>query len=102
MFRKAGVPVLGMVENMSYFIAPDTGKRYNIFGHGGAKATAERMNVPFLGEVPIGLQVREGGDAGTPVVVSHPETPEAEALRQIARNLAGRVSVQSLQLLPMV
>ena len=102
MFRKAGVPVLGMVENMSYFVAPDTGKRYDIFGHGGAKATAERMNVPFLGEVPIGLQVREGGDAGTPVVIGHPETPEAEALRQIARNLAGRVSVQSLQLLPMV
>jgi ATP-binding protein involved in chromosome partitioning len=102
MFKKASVPVLGMIENMSYFVAPDTGKRYDIFGHGGAKATAERMNVPFLGEVPLGLEVREAGDAGTPAVVSHPDTPQSQALRQIARNLAGRVSVQSLQLLPMV
>ena len=102
MFKKAGVPVLGMIENMSYFVAPDTGKRYDIFGHGGARRKAEEMNVPFLGEIPIGLQVREDGDAGKPVVLAHPDTPEANALREIARTLAGRISVTTLQLLPMV
>jgi ATP-binding protein involved in chromosome partitioning len=102
MFRKANVPILGMVENMSYFVAPDTGKRYDIFGHGGAKREAERNNIPFLGEVPIGMQVREDGDMGTPVVLAHPETVEAQALVSIARVLAGRISVSTLELLPMV
>jgi ATP-binding protein involved in chromosome partitioning len=102
MFKKAGVPVLGMIENMSYFVAPDTGNRYDIFGHGGARRKAEELNVPFLGEIPIGLQVREDGDAGKPVVLAHPQTAEANALREIARTLAGRISVTTLQLLPMV
>ncbi len=102
MFRKANVPILGMVENMSYFVAPDTGKRYDIFGHGGAKREAERNNIPFLGEVPIGMQVREDGDTGVPVVLAHPETVEAQALVSIARVLAGRISVSTLELLPMV
>ena len=102
MFRKANVPILGMVENMSYFVAPDTGKRYDIFGHGGAKREAERNNIPFLGEIPIGMQVREDGDTGTPVVLAHPETVEAQALVSIARVLAGRISVSTLELLPMV
>ncbi len=102
MFRKANVPILGMIENMSYFVAPDTGKRYDIFGHGGAKREAERNNIPFLGEVPIGMQVREDGDLGTPVVLAHPETVEAQALVSIARVLAGRISVSTLELLPMV
>ncbi len=102
MFRKANVPILGMVENMSYFVAPDTGKRYDIFGHGGAKREAERNNIPFLGEVPIGMQVREDGDMGVPVVLAHPETVEAQALVSIARVLAGRISVSLLELLPMV
>jgi ATP-binding protein involved in chromosome partitioning len=102
MFRKANVPILGMVENMSYFIAPDTGKRYDIFGHGGARREAERNNIPFLGEIPIGMQVREDGDSGTPVVLAHPETSEAQALVSVARILAGRISVSTLELLPMV
>ncbi len=102
MFRKANVPILGMIENMSYFVAPDTGKRYDIFGHGGAKREAERNNIPFLGEIPIGMQVREDGDTGTPVVLAHPETVEAQALVSIARVLAGRISVSTLELLPMV
>ena len=102
MFRKANVPLLGMVENMSYFVAPDTGKRYDIFGHGGAKREAERNNIPFLGEIPIGMQVREDGDSGTPVVLAHPETVEAQALVSVARMLAGRISVSMLELLPMV
>jgi ATP-binding protein involved in chromosome partitioning len=103
MFRKANVPLLGIVENMSYFIAPDTGKRYDIFGHGGAQSQADKLGVPVLGEVPIGLEVRQAGDSGAPVVIAHPETKEALALQEIARALAGRISVQSLQImLPMV
>ncbi|MCE9524897.1 MAG: Mrp/NBP35 family ATP-binding protein [Planctomycetales bacterium] len=64
MFRKVNIPVLGMVENMSYFLCPDNGKRYDIFGHGGAKKRALELDVPFLGEVPINIQVRINGDAG--------------------------------------
>ena len=64
MFRKVNIPVLGLVENMSYFLCPDNGKRYDIFGHGGAKAKAEELNVPFLGEVPINIQIRVNGDEG--------------------------------------
>ncbi|WP_374385261.1 Mrp/NBP35 family ATP-binding protein, partial [Dongia sp.] len=84
MFRKVEVPVLGIVENMSYFIAPDTGARYDIFGHGGAKAEAEKIGVPFLGEVPLTIAIRETSDAGTPVVVSDPEGPQARVYREIA------------------
>jgi ATP-binding protein involved in chromosome partitioning len=64
MFRKVNIPVLGMVENMSYFICPDNGKQYDIFGHGGARKRATELDVPFLGEVPINIQVRINGDEG--------------------------------------
>ncbi len=84
MFRRVDVPVLGIVENMSYFIAPDTGKRYDIFGHGGAKAEAARLEVPFLGEVPLVMAIRETSDAGTPIVVSEPDGPHARVYREIA------------------
>ncbi|WP_105374125.1 iron-sulfur cluster carrier protein ApbC [Neorhizobium huautlense] len=84
MFRKVEVPLLGIVENMSYFLAPDTGKRYDIFGHGGARAEAERIGVPFLGEVPLTIDIRERSDAGTPVVVSDPEGASARIYRDIA------------------
>jgi ATP-binding protein involved in chromosome partitioning len=73
MFRKVEVPVLGIVENMSYFVAPDTGRRYDIFGHGGARKEAERIGVPFLGEVPLTMGIRETSDAGTPLVASEPD-----------------------------
>jgi ATP-binding protein involved in chromosome partitioning len=106
MFKKAQVPILGVIENMSYFIAPDTGQRYHIFGHGGARAHAEAQGLPFLGEIPLGLEVREAGDSGQPAVLAHPNTNEAQAMMQIAKNLAGRISVNSLadhlELLPMV
>ncbi len=72
MFNKVEVPVLGIVENMSYFIAPDTGNRYDIFGHGGARAEAEKIGVPFLGEVPLTISIREHSDDGTPIVVAEP------------------------------
>ena len=89
MFRKVDVPVLGIVENMSYFVAPDTGKRYDIFGHGGAKREAERLGVPFLGEVPLEMAIRETSDSGKPVVVSDPDGPHASVYRDIAaRTLA--------------
>lgn len=84
MFNKVEVPVLGIVENMSYFIAPDTGNRYDIFGHGGARKEAERIGVPFLGEVPLTMDIRETSDAGTPVVVSNPEGAAAKTYREIA------------------
>jgi ATP-binding protein involved in chromosome partitioning len=88
MFRRVDVPVLGIVENMSYFVAPDTGKRYDIFGHGGAKAEAARLDVPFLGEVPLVMAIRETSDAGTPIVVSDPDGPHAAAYRAIATKVA--------------
>jgi len=84
MFRRVDVPVLGIVENMSYFVAPDTGKRYDIFGHGGARREAEKLGVPFLGEVPLVMAIRETSDAGTPIVVSDPASPSAAAYREIA------------------
>jgi ATP-binding protein involved in chromosome partitioning len=91
MFRKVDVPLLGIVENMSYFIAPDTGKRYDIFGHGGARREAERLGVPFLGEVPLEMRTRETSDAGTPVVVAEPESAQAKVYRDIAAKVWSRL-----------
>ena len=84
MFRRVDVPVLGIVENMSYFIAPDTGKRYDIFGHGGARREAEKLETPFLGEIPLDMAIRETSDAGTPIVVADPDGAHAKAYREIA------------------
>src|SRR5882762_7833259 len=81
MFETVAIPVLGIVENMSYFLAPDTGIRYDIFGEGGGEKLANAYHVPFLGAIPLGIEVREGGDSGVPVVVSHPESPQAVAFR---------------------
>ncbi|OJF90405.1 iron-sulfur cluster carrier protein ApbC [Pararhizobium antarcticum] len=92
MFRKVEVPVLGIVENMSYFIAPDTGARYDIFGHGGARKEAERIGVPFLGEVPLTIGIRETSDAGTPVVVSDPDGVVAAVYRDIATKVWEQVA----------
>jgi len=92
MFNKVEVPVLGIIENMSYFIAPDTGARYDIFGHGGARAEAERIGVPFLGEVPLTIAIRETSDAGAPVVVSDPEGPQAKVYRDIAERVWHQVT----------
>ena len=91
MFRKVDVPLLGIVENMSYFIAPDTGKRYDIFGHGGARKEAERLDVPFLGEVPLEMAIRETSDSGAPVVVSQPDGPHAKIYRDIAQRVIERL-----------
>jgi len=84
MFRKVDVPVFGIIENMSYFLCPDNGKRYDIFGHGGAKKEAERMGVDFLGEVPIEIEIRERSDAGTPITAANPDSPAAKNYQAIA------------------
>ncbi|WP_104991078.1 Mrp/NBP35 family ATP-binding protein [Deinococcus sp. NW-56] len=97
MFRKASVPVLGVIENMSYFVAPDTGLTYDIFGRGGAQKLG---GLPLLGEVPLDLEVRKDADAGAPAVLAHPDSAAAQALTGVARALAGRVSVQALSQLP--
>ncbi|MEI6356187.1 MAG: P-loop NTPase, partial [Verrucomicrobiota bacterium] len=89
MFEKVDVPILGIIENMSYFTAPD-GSRVEIFGHGGGKAEAARKGVPFLGEVPLFTAIREGGDAGVPVVVSAPDSPAARVFIEVARTLMTR------------
>ena len=87
MFRKVAVPVLGIVENMSYYLCPHCGERAEIFGHGGAREEAEKLGVPFLGEVPLHLDIRTTSDCGHPIVVSQPDSPHA----QIYKNIAGRV-----------
>ncbi|MCB0611873.1 MAG: P-loop NTPase, partial [Phaeodactylibacter sp.] len=84
MFRKVDVPVIGIVENMSYFIAPDTGKRYDIFGHGGAEREAEKLGLKFLGGVPLHMDIRELSDAGTPVTAVRPDGPEAAVFKALA------------------
>ena len=84
MFRRVNVPVLGIVENMSYFMCPECGSRADIFGHGGARHEAERQGVPFLGEVPLHIQIREKSDAGLPVVATDPDGPHAMIYRTIA------------------
>jgi len=98
-FKKVQVPILGIVENMSYL--EQNGGRLHIFGQGGGHRMAESYKTAFLGEIPLAISVREGGDRGVPVVVGAPESDEARALRQVARNLAGQLSVQSYMLLPM-
>ncbi len=87
------VPVLGVIENMSGFIAPDTGVSYDIFGSGGGRTVAEDMDVPFLGTIPIDPAVRIGGDEGIPIVISAPDSPAAKAIDTIAADLAGKISV---------
>jgi ATP-binding protein involved in chromosome partitioning len=93
MFEKLDIPVFGMIENMSYFIAPDTGKQYDIFGHGGAERAADELGIDFLGAIPIEPAVREGADRGVPVVYGAPDTQSAIAIEMIAKNVAARLSV---------
>jgi ATP-binding protein involved in chromosome partitioning len=88
MFRKTQVPILGVVENMSMFVCPDCGHSHAIFGHGGARDTAEQLGVPFLAEIPLVPRIREMSDAGTPVAISDSNGPEAEAFLQLAQKVA--------------
>lgn len=101
MMRKTHVPVLGLIENMSWYTLPD-GERDYLFGRGGAARWAEKERIAMLAEVPISGSVRESGDAGTPLVIAYPESEQAQALRSAARVLAGRISVQALNTLPVL
>jgi len=97
MFETVAIPILGVVENMSYFIAPDTGNRYDIFGEGGGQKLAAMYGVPFLGSIPLGIEVREGGDKGVPIVVSQPDSPQAQAFRRVAEEVARQVSIEAMK-----
>ena len=97
MFQQLGVPVLGIVENMSYFIPPDLpDKQYDIFGSGGGEKTAQELGVPLLGCVPLEIGLREGGDTGLPIVVGAPDSASAKALRELSQTIAAKVSVAAL------
>jgi ATP-binding protein involved in chromosome partitioning len=95
MFDRLQVPVFGVVENMSYFEAPDTGKRYEIFGHGGARDAAEELGLEFLGEIPLDPATREASDAGAPVTEASPDSAAGRAFMALAEKIAARCSVQN-------
>jgi ATP-binding protein involved in chromosome partitioning len=97
MFNRVNVPLLGIIENMSYFICPKCGERSDIFSHGGGKAEAERLGVPFLGEVPLHMLIRETSDGGHPIVVSHPDSAHSKAYREIAARVWASVSGDKLR-----
>jgi ATP-binding protein involved in chromosome partitioning len=98
MFEQVSIPILGVIENMSYFVPPDMPeKRYNIFGTGGGQQLAGEYNLRFLGEVPLGLEVREGGDAGVPVVIANPDSPQAKAFRTVAEEVARQISIEAMK-----
>src|SRR5256885_16454923 len=92
MFQKVNVPILGIIENMSYFTTP-TGERVEIFGHGGGRSEAERQNVRFLGEVPLFTEIREGGDKGIPVVISKADKPPGQAFLNVAAGLTAALGL---------
>ncbi|MEW6492653.1 MAG: Mrp/NBP35 family ATP-binding protein [Cyanobacteriota bacterium] len=97
MFQQLGVPVLGIVENMSYFIPPDMPDRqYDLFGSGGGEKTSKELNVPLLGCIPLEISLRQGGDVGVPIVAAEPESASAKALTAIASQIAAKVSVAAL------
>ena len=93
MFRKLNVPIIGIIENMSYFVCPHCGEKSYIFSHGGARQAASDLDVQFLGEIPIYPRIREQSDLGEPVVVSHPDSPESNAFKEVAFRVAGMISI---------
>ncbi len=96
MWRQSGVPILGLVENMSYFVCPGCGIRTDIFDSGGAERAAREAGMPFLGRIPIDLRIREGGDQGTPIVIVDPRADPAVAFREIASRIAAQVSMRNV------
>ncbi len=91
MFRKVDVPVMGIIENMSYFACPECGHRSEIFSHGGAREEAERLGIDFLGEIPLDIEIRETSDGGTPIVVSNPDSENSKVFREIAASIAAKL-----------
>lgn len=96
MFCEVKVPVLGIIENMSLFVCPHCGEGTEIFSHGGGKKTSERYDVPLLGQLPLDIKTREGGDSGSPIVISEPESAQANAFHEVACAAAARISVLDL------
>jgi ATP-binding protein involved in chromosome partitioning len=96
MFRKVDVPILGIIENMSYFACPDCDARHAVFGHGGARAEADRIGVPFLGEVPLVMEIREKSDSGNPIVVSDPDSAQSRIYREIADRIWTRLGEERM------
>ena len=102
MFRKLNVPILGIVENMSYFVAPDTGARYTIFGEGGGEKVAGEFDVPLLARIPLEMDTRKGGDTGVPIVVGQPQSAQAAAFLTLAERVTERLGALSALKLPTI
>lgn len=98
MFNKLNVPIVGVIENMSYLQCPHCQQRMNIFGKGGGQRVSEKFNVPFLGEIPLHLQIMEGSDTGKPITLSEPSSIQANAFTNVAKTVAGRISVIAAEL----
>ena len=102
MFRKLNVPILGIVENMSHFVAPDTGARYAIFGEGGGEKVAGEFDVPLLARIPLEMDTRKGGDEGVPIAVGQPDSAQARAFRDLAEGVVERLDSLSALKLPTI
>jgi ATP-binding protein involved in chromosome partitioning len=98
MFSKLNVPIVGVIENMSYLQCPYCSEHISIFGKGGGQKISEKFGIPFLGEIPLSPQIMEGSDKGKPVIVSDPDSIQANALRKVAKTIAGRISVIAAEL----
>ena len=98
MFSKLNVPIVGVIENMSYLQCPHCSEHINVFGKGGGQKISEKFGIPFLGEIPLSPQIMEGSDKGKPVIVSDPDSIQANALRKVAKTIAGRISVIAAEL----
>jgi ATP-binding protein involved in chromosome partitioning len=97
MFQQTRVPILGIVENMSYYICPHCDSKDYIFGQGGGSRAAEQLGIPFLGEVPLDLAIRTQSDIGQPIVIARPDAPSARTLRSIAERVAAQVSIRNFE-----
>jgi ATP-binding protein involved in chromosome partitioning len=102
MFRQLNIPILGVVENMSYFVCGHCQEKTDIFGHGGGAKMAEELQIPFLGEVPIDTRVRSGGDEGTPIVAAVPDAPAAQGFAAVAGKVAAQISIQAMRVLRVI
>ena len=102
MFQRTHVPVLGMVENMSTFVCPNCGHETHIFGHGGARETAQKIGCDFLGEIPLHISIRETSDAGTPIMAQIPRAPQAEAFTLIATRITAKLKAGTTRPLPRI
>jgi ATP-binding protein involved in chromosome partitioning len=98
MFSKLNVPIVGVIENMSYLQCPHCSEHISVFGKGGGQKISEKFGIPFLGEIPLSPQIMEGSDKGKPVIVSDPDSIQANALRKVAKTIAGRISVIAAEL----